>query len=193
MIATEAQLTYDFRPSRGASMNRLLFTATLLAIIGAGIPAVADGTGRSPVREYKSMWDPDPGSEHMWLAEDFASFSGMRGHLVLAYAGMMPPENEKSDPNIKMYRVVNAEEFFRLNKGNNEYPCAGLPARWLGVSSDDGPGNPNNGDVRILLYDIDDYLAFREDKTRPAQAIPTVPIPETSVFRIYPSDRPSET
>lgn len=127
VIATEGQLTYYFWPFCGASMNRLLFTATLLAINGAGIPAVADGTGRSPVWEYKSMWDPDPGSEHMWLAEDFASFSSMRGHLVLAYAGMMPPENERSDPNIKMYRIVNAEEFFRLNKGNNEYPCAGLP------------------------------------------------------------------
>jgi hypothetical protein len=144
-------------------MSRLLFAATLFVTLGTGLPA-ADAAGRSPVREYKSMWDPDPGSEHMWLAEDFASFSDMSGHLVLAYAGMMPPENDRSYPNIKIYRIVNAEEFLKLNKGNNEYPCGRKPARWLGVSSDDGPGNPNNGDVRILLYEVDDYLAYRDDK-----------------------------
>jgi hypothetical protein len=145
-------------------MSRLFFAATLLAVIGTGVPAVAEGSGRPPVREYKSGWDPEPGSEHMWLAEDFASFSDMSGHLVLTYAGMMPPQNDKSDPNIKIYRIINAGEFFRLNKGNSEYPCNRAPARWLGVSSDDGPGNPNNGDVRILFYELDDYLVYREDK-----------------------------
>jgi hypothetical protein len=144
-------------------MSRLLFAATLLAVIGAGIPAVADGTGRSPVREYKSMWDPDPGSEHMWLAEDFASFSGMKGHLVLAYAGMMPPQNQPADPNIRIYRIVNAEEFFRLNKGNSEYPCGETVARWLGVRKTDDPEDPKS-DVRVMLYDVGDYRAYQEDK-----------------------------
>jgi len=144
-------------------MKRPIFAATIFAILGASLTA-AVAAGKMPVREYKSMWDPDPGSEHMWLAEDFASFSDMRGHLVLAYAGMMPPERDKSDPNIKIYRIVNTEEFFKLNKGNSEYPCARKPARWLGVSSDDGPGNPYNGDIRVLLYDIGDYLAYRDDK-----------------------------
>jgi len=144
-------------------MSKPILAATVLAVLGASLSA-AVGAGKAPVREYKSMWDPDPGSERMWLAEDFASFSDMSGHLVLAYAGMMPPENDRSSPNIKIYRIVNAEEFFRLNKGNNEYPCAQKPARWLGVSSDDGPGNPNNGDVRILLYEVDNYLAYRDIK-----------------------------
>ena len=75
-------------------MKRPIFAATIFAILGASLTA-AVAAGKMPVREYKSMWDPDPGSEHMWLAEDFASFSDMRGHLVLAYAGMMPPENDE--------------------------------------------------------------------------------------------------
>jgi hypothetical protein len=144
-------------------MRRPIFATTLFAILGIGFPAAADGAARPPIREYKSMWEPVPESEHMWFAEDFASFSFLRGHMALAYAGMMPPQNDSSYPNIKIYRIVNADEFFSLNKGNNEYLCR-TPVRWLGVSSVDGPANPNNSDIRVMFYHIADYLAFQEDK-----------------------------
>ncbi len=154
-------------------MSRPRLAGILLAILTTGIPALAVGAEKSRAHEYTSMWDPDPGSEHMWLGEDTARFSQLKGHMVLSYAGIMPAENESSDPNIKIYRILNAKEFLRLNKGNNEYPCGKTAVRWLGVSNHNGPGDPKIGDyVRINFYDIADYRAYREDKAGECASYP---------------------
>jgi len=132
----------------------LAVTGIALLLAGAA-PAMAAGDAGAAdptARDYESEWDPRPGEETMRLGEKSASFSVFKGQLILEYAGIMPPETEWSYPDTRMYRILNGDEFFTLNKRTPELQCR-QPPRWRGVA-------PSYEDIRLSLLEVDDYRNY---------------------------------
>jgi len=98
---------------------------------------------------------------NMRLGEEFASFSRLKGHMDLQFVGTMPDYIRLKDPEIQVYRVINADEFFRMNPAV-PILCKG-PIKWMGVTLLEDIQNPLTAPARgvsISFFDLSDYREF---------------------------------
>jgi hypothetical protein len=95
------------------------------------------------------------------LSERFASFSRIKGHMDLEFAGVLPDFGIRQISGASIYRVVNADEFYRDNRVTLG-PCP-RPITWLGVvllkDFQPAPNEPRNA-VRVSLFTISNYRNY---------------------------------
>jgi hypothetical protein len=97
----------------------------------------------------------------MRLSEKVVSFSLLKGHMDLQFVGTMPDYIRLKDPEIQVYRVINADEFFRMNPAV-PILCKG-PIKWMGVTLLEDIQNPLTEPARgvsISFFDLSDYREF---------------------------------
>jgi hypothetical protein len=85
------------------------------------------------------------------------TLDSLEGAMKLEFAGIMP---ESAGPDIagsSVYRVTNAEEYFRKNEGKNAF-CDRMP-RWVAVSSPTGAPAWSD-EIWLGLLVVEDWKQF---------------------------------
>ena len=138
----------------------LFAAASLSAFMAYG--AVAQSTGNamptdSP-RAYFAVSDGTSASlgETMKLSRTSAHFSSLKGEMKLQYSGERKSDSETdTEFSGDVYQVLNADEFFSLNKGSD---LCDKPIRWVTIrDSSDAIGE---GTVRVGMLSIDDWHKY---------------------------------
>ncbi|KYQ96981.1 hypothetical protein AWY96_00090 [Serratia plymuthica] len=96
--------------------------------------------------------------ETMMLSRTSAHFSLLKGTMKLRYSGERKGDSGSDDSEFRgdVYQVLNADEFFSLNKGNNGF--CDKPVRWITIKSlSDSIGERS---IRIGMLNIDDWHKF---------------------------------
>lgn len=148
----------------GGSMRGLLVATAIAATLAIEpVSGAETATGNSypnaVVREYdpvsvntESLLGP------LHMSSKIATFSKLKGHMDLNYAGTMPNFGDTELSNARVYRITNAEEYFEANKSADGY--CGEKAFYLGVRAlPKLPGLlrwPRNS-VRVTLLANPDY------------------------------------
>ncbi len=97
----------------------------------------------------------------MRLSEKFVSFSLLKGHMDLQFVGTMPDYIYLKDPEIQVYSVINADEFFRMNPAVPVL-CRG-PIKWIGVTLLEDIQNPLTApakEVSMSFFNISNYRDY---------------------------------
>ena len=136
------------------------------AVFGAAASPVANSGNVLPtatIRQYTpTAADVLAILGDMRLSEKFVSFSMLKGHMDLQFVGTMPDYINLKDSEIRVYRVINADEFFRMNPAV-PFLCNG-PIKWMGVrlleEFQSFRSEPVK-DVSISFFDISDYRDYR--------------------------------
>ena len=145
-------------------LSKLAWIA-VAAILGSAASPVANSENVLPTPNVK-LYRPasDKGIDilgDMRLSEKSVSFSLLKGHMDLQFVGTMPDYIFLKDPEIQVYRVNNADEFFRMNPAV-PILCKG-PIKWMGVTLLEDIQNPLTAPARgvsISFFDISDYREF---------------------------------
>jgi hypothetical protein len=124
-----------YRISRISSINFTLIIV-VVAVTVATVKVDAQNTDLYPnsrIRVYDDIsWGSnkdDPGS--LSISETYASFSGLKGSMVLRYAGMLPDFGDTQASGARVYRIVNADQYYRENKWPNG--LCDREVKWVGV------------------------------------------------------------
>ena len=119
------------------NMRGLFLSTVIAATLAIGLAAKAETTKVDPypntvMREYDPVSiGTDSLLGTLYMSDKFASFSKLKGHMDLQFAGTMPDFGDTQLSNAHVYRITNAESFFRKNKLANGY--CGDKVFWLGV------------------------------------------------------------
>jgi hypothetical protein len=117
--------------------NRTTMKATALAaLILIMVAACTSPRARLPVQHYVPATTALVPLGALHLSNTQLRFEALEGHMNLEYVGIMP---ESAGPDIagsSIYRVKNAQAFFKKNSGKAAF-CSEQPL-WVAVSSENG-------------------------------------------------------
>ena len=88
-------------------------------------------------------------------------FAALQGQMKLQYVGIMPDSAGPDIAGATIYRVKNAEGFFRKNAGNEGF-CSKAPL-WVAVSSESGAPAWSN-QIWVGLLTLEDWQSFMPGK-----------------------------
>jgi hypothetical protein len=135
-----------------------LFAAASLSVFMAH-GAVAQSSGKAmptdSSRAYFAVSNGTPATlgETMKLSRTSAHFSLLKGEMKLQYSGERKSDSDTdTEFSGDVYQVLNADEFFSLNKGKNGF--CDKPVRWVTIRDSGG------GTVRVGMLSIDDWHKF---------------------------------
>jgi hypothetical protein len=136
-------------------MTRGLLAITAVAIaLQAGTASAADPMPAATVRTYEPYSNgTDYTLGRMRLSATSATFLRLKGRLALEPAGTISVQGSSETDGATVYRVINAEEFFKLNQGRNGFCDA--PIRWVGVR------DLGRERIRISFLTIPDFRDYR--------------------------------
>lgn len=92
----------------------------------------------------------------MRLSRASAHFSLMKGEMKLQYSGERKSDSDTdTEFSGDVYQVLNADEFFSLNKGSG---LCDKPIRWVTIR--DSSDTIGEGTVRVGMLSIDDWHKY---------------------------------
>ncbi|RYG59118.1 MAG: hypothetical protein EON60_11380 [Alphaproteobacteria bacterium] len=128
------------------------------AVLGIGLAACAGGVvgavARGPLGDAGRVYVPvsrsmEVTAGELVVSERAATFRQRKGSMELAYARTLDENEVTQDswfggvggPEVHLYKVVNATEYFEANKGGNG--VCGMPVMWMAFSPKE------NGDLSL--------------------------------------------
>ncbi|OCJ02466.1 hypothetical protein A6U85_30310 [Agrobacterium sp. 13-626] len=99
---------------------------------------------------------------NMKLSKSSASFSKLTGKMQLRYAGVRKPENGDTEFSGDVYQVMNADAFFKSNKGKNGF--CDEPVKWVTI------GDLSVGGIRIGMLSSVDWKKYTSTSTEGCSA-----------------------
>ena len=140
-------------------MHAALPAAVLAASLACAAPAAAAGNDAMPTSAVRAYGPYSSGTDvrlgSMLLGTGSVKFAALEGTMQLEDAGRMPDDAGSETGGARVFRVANAEPFFRANAGRNGFCDA--PVRWLGVKP------AGKGLIRVMFLTLEDYRAYRPD------------------------------
>src|ERR1700689_1947610 len=110
-------------------MYRLALLALLFAGVATdGMAADSNQISGETLRSYKELALPGHGLGDMHLSSIRAHFDNLRGNFLLRYDGILPADSASIFATSHIYKVLNADEIFALNKDVDGF-CH-QPPRW---------------------------------------------------------------
>lgn len=131
--------------------------AALLASILVLFQACGTSRARLPVQHYVPTTKALLPLGELHLSNTQLQLEGLEGRMDLEFAGIMP---ESAGPDIagsSVYRVRNAEGFFKKNAGKDAF-CSEMP-RWVAVSSSTGAPAWSN-EIWVGLLTLENWATF---------------------------------
>lgn len=129
----------------------------LLAVHGAAAQSKVNSMPTDTPRSYFAVSNGTQATlgETMKLSRKSASFSRLKGELKLRYSDAW---NNGDDAEFggDVYQVLNADEFFSLNKGKNGF--CDEPVRWVTIK--DSSKVLGDGMVRVGMLSIGDWHKY---------------------------------
>lgn len=129
-----------------------------LAVSGAAAQSRLDPLPTDNIRSYSAISNGTSATlgDTMKLSRTSARFSNLRGEIQLQYAGIW---NKGADTDFggNVYQVLNADDFFRHNKGKNGF--CDEPVRWLTIMNIGT--NPGDGMIRIGMLSNRDWRDYK--------------------------------
>jgi hypothetical protein len=96
------------------------------------------------------------------LDDKHLKLEGLEGSMKLQYTGRMPDVEGSDFSGATVYRVTNAEKYFKQNIGR-PHLCAG-PARWVAVGSRSG-APAWSAEIWVALLVADNWTRYSNDGT----------------------------
>lgn len=121
-----------------ARLIRISLVVALTLATGVSLAAIAGSIDKPNdlVRGYIPIsTGTDVTLGKMKLSKYSVSFSKLTGKMQLQYVGFRKPENGETEFSGDVYQVVNADTFFKSNKGKNGF--CNEPIRWVTISTND--------------------------------------------------------
>ncbi len=137
-------------------------------LIGAFAGALLIGAACSspPVRLPSQHYIPVSRATQQWGALDLSNtrmrLRALEGEMKLEYVGLMPELAGSDLAGAHVYRVRNADRYFKQNQGRSHF-CT-EPARWLAVNSRTGAPAWSD-EIWIGLLTIEDWSTYTPDVT----------------------------
>ena len=141
------------RRSRAAISISLLF---LLA-------SCASSRAHLPVQQYVPTTRELLPLGQLNLSNTLLQFAALEGQMKLQYVGIMPDSAGPDIAGATVYRVKNAEGFFKKNAGKDAF-CSTMP-KWVAVSSESGAPAWSN-QIWVGLLTLEDWAGFRHAQDR---------------------------
>lgn len=121
------------------------------------LAACASSGGQFPVQQYVPTTRELLPLGQLLLSNTQLQFAALKGQMKLQYVGMMPDSAGPDIGGATVYRIKNAERFFRKN-GGNEALCSKAP-RWVAVSSESGAPAWSN-QIWVGLLTVENWERF---------------------------------
>lgn len=131
--------------------------AAILSVLLAATPAAGAGLDAMPTAVVRAYGPYSGGTDRrlgsMMLGSGSAAFAALAGTMQLEPAGRMPAAAGDEAGGTRIFRVLNADAYFRANAGRAGVCDA--PVRWLAVRP------AGRALVRVIFLTIEDVRAYR--------------------------------
>jgi hypothetical protein len=133
---------------------RAAVSICLLLMLGA----CASSRATFPVQQYVPTTRELLPLGQLHLSNTQLQFAALEGQMKLQYVGIMPDSAGPDIAGATIYRVKNAERFFKKNAGKEAF-CSKMP-RWVAVASESGAPAWSN-QIWVGLLTLEDWARFR--------------------------------
>ena len=127
------------------------------------IAACASSRAQFPIQQYVPTTRELLPLGQLHLSNTQLQFAALEGQMKLQYVGIMPDSAGPDIAGATIYRVKNAESFFRKNTGKDAF-CSKMP-RWVAVSSESGAPAWSN-QIWVGLLTLENWATFRHAEDR---------------------------
>jgi len=125
------------------------------------LSACASSRAQFPVQQYVPTTRELLPLGELLLSNTQLQFAALEGQMKLQYAGIMPDSAGPDIAGATIYRVKNAEGFFRKKSGRGPF-CSEAPL-WVAVNSENGAPAWSN-QIWVGLLTVKDWASFRQPK-----------------------------
>lgn len=122
------------------------------------LAACASSRAQFPVQQYVPTTRELLPLGELLLSNTRLQFAALEGQMKLQYVGIMPDSAGPDIAGATIYRVKNAEGFFKKNFGKGPF-CSKAPL-WVAVSSESGAPAWSN-QIWVGLLTLEDWKGFR--------------------------------
>jgi hypothetical protein len=122
------------------------------------LAACASSRAQFPVQQYVPTTRELLPLGELLLSNTRLQFAALEGQMKLQYVGIMPDSAGPDIAGATIYRVKNAEGFFKKNFGKGPF-CSKAPL-WVAVSSESGAPAWSN-QIWVGLLTLEDWKSFR--------------------------------
>ena len=127
------------------------------------LTACASHGARFPVQQYVPTTTALLPLGQLFLSNTQLQFAALEGQMKLQYVGIMPDSAGPDIAGATIYRVKNAEGFYKKNVGKNAF-CSEQPL-WVAVSSHTGAPAWSD-EIWVGLLTLEDWAKFRHAEDR---------------------------
>ena len=127
------------------------------------LAACASSGGQFPVQQYVPTTRELLPLGQLHLSNTQLQFSALEWQMKLQYAGIMPDSAGPDIAGATIYRVKNAEGFFKKNAGKDAF-CSKVPL-WVAVSSESGAPAWSQ-EIWVGLLTLENWASFRHADDR---------------------------
>jgi hypothetical protein len=137
-----------------------------LAALGGAVVLLLQACATSRAKFPTQHYVPVSRAMRSWgtleLDDKHLRLEAFKGEMKLQYAGKMPEKEGSNLSGASVYRVQNADKYFKANSGGSSW-CA-RPARWVAVSSRNG-APAWSGEIWMALLTVDDWTRYSDERT----------------------------
>lgn len=127
------------------------------------LAACASSRAQFPVQHYVPTTQALLPLGQLHLSNTQLQFAALEGQMNLQYVGIMPQSAGPDIAGATIYRVKNAEGFFKKNAGKDAF-CSKMPL-WVAVSSESG-APAWSSEIWVGLLTLEDWAAFKHAQDR---------------------------
>ena len=142
------------------SWNRVIAGAPLLLLL---ITACATNSAHLPIQQYVPTTPAIIPLGPLLLSSTQLQFGALEGEMKLQYVGIMPDSAGADMAGSTIYRVKNADAYFKKNDGKNAF-CSEAPL-WVAVSSHTGAPAWST-EIWVGLLTLKDWAKFKHGADR---------------------------
>jgi hypothetical protein len=143
------------------SVSRLGLAAFSAAVL-LTLQACATSRAKLPTQHYVPVSRAIRSWGTLELDDKHLRLEAFKGEMKLQYAGKMPEKEGNDLSGASVYRVQNADRYFKENSGGKSW-CA-EPARWVAVSSRNGAPAWSE-EIWMALLTVDDWTRYGDGGT----------------------------
>ena len=122
------------------------------------LASCASSRAQFPIQQYVPTSRELLPLGELFLSNTQLQFAALQGQMKLQYVGIMPDSAGPDIAGATIYRVKNAEAYFRKNGGNEAF-CSTAPL-WVAVSSENGAPAWSN-EIWVGLLTLDNWENFK--------------------------------
>jgi hypothetical protein len=125
--------------------------------------ACASSRAQFPVQQYVPTTRELLPLGQLHLSNTQLQLAALEGQMKLQYVGIMPDSAGPDIAGATIYRVKNAEGFFKKNAGKEAF-CSKMP-RWVAVTSESGAPAWSK-EIWVGFLTLDDWANFKHTQDR---------------------------